>query len=409
MEERMTEANQPPILRRLVSLARWRRLIVTNTLIVAAASVVVAMLLPKSYRSTASVFPPEEEGLSLRSITTMVAAGGLAPSRQSLPLLATPSDIYAAILKSRSVREEIIRRHDLMTEFKVKTVDEALEILRARAKVKVGNEGIVSITVTDKDPAKAAGIANDFVTLLDVHARDRRRTSAGAVRAFLDARVANCRDSLAAAERGLQRVQEETGILAPEEQIRSLVDAAVQLDLSRRVREVELGMLRAQVGPGDPERARLAREVDLFAGQLHEIDRGRRADSAAYQVPLRELPARTAAYARALREVKLQETLFEILSEQLEQYRILELRDTPSVQSLDTAVPAQKRWRPVRWLICVIATGLAFLFSIALAWSLDGLERMRRDEPERYRSLAAAGRALQPRNWFGSGPDLPAP
>ncbi len=405
----MTEANLPPILRRLVSLARWRRLILTNTMVVAVAAIIVAMILPKSYRSTATVFPPEEEGLNLRSITTMVAAGGLAPGRQSLPLLATPSDIYAAILKSRSVREEIIRRHDLMTEFKVGTMDEALEILRGCAKIKVGNEGVVAITVTHKDPAKAARIANDFVSLLDVRARDRRRTSAGAVRAFLDSRVADCRDSLATAERALQRVQEQTGILAPEEQIRSLVDAAVQLDLSRRVREVELGMMRAQVGPSDPDRARLAREVDLFAGQLHELDRGKRADSAAYQVPLRELPARTAAYARALRQVKLQESLFEILSEQLEQYRILELRDTPSVQVLDTAVPAEKRWRPVRWLICVIATGLAFVFSCALAWALDGLERLRREEPERYRSLAAVGRALSPRNWFGSGPDLPAP
>ena len=409
MEDPRTQAAQPPILRRLVSLARWRRLILANTLIVAVAAVIVSLVLPKSYRATASVFPPEEEGLNLRSLTTMVAAGGLAPGRQSLPLLATPSDIYAAILKSRSVREEIIRRHDLMNEFKVETMDEAIEILRGVAKVKVGTEGIVSVTVTNKDPEKAARIANDFVSLLDVRARERRRTSAGAVRAFLDTRVAECRDSLRAAEIALQRVQEETGILAPEDQIRSLVDAAVQLDLSRRVREVELGMMRAQVGPDDPDRAKLAREVELLGGQLREIDKGKRADSTAYQVPLSELPERTAAYARAMRSVKLQEALFEVLSEQLEQYRILELRDTPSVQSLDHAVAAQKRWRPIRWLICVIATGLAFVFSCVLAWTLDGLERMRREEPDRYRSLAAVGRALQPRNWFSSGPDLPAP
>jgi tyrosine-protein kinase Etk/Wzc len=409
MEDRTTQTDTPPILRRLVSLARWRRLILANTLLVAAGAVVVSLLLPKTFRATASVFPPEEDVLSARSLTTMMAAGGLAPTRQSLPLLATPSDIYAAILKSRSVREEIIRRYDLMSAFGVRTMDEALDMLRSMAKVKVGTEGIVSVTVVDEDPEKAARIANDFVSLLDVRARERRRASAGAVRVFLDTRVAECRDSLAAAEHALQRVQEETGILAPGDQVRSLVDAAVQLDLSRRVREVELGILRAQVGPDDPDRARLAREVGLYESQLRDIDKGKSADSAAYQVPLRELPARTADYARAMRQVKLQEALFEILNEQLEQYRILELRDTPSVQSLDKAVAAQKRWRPVRWLICAIATGLAFLFSCLLAWGLDGLERMRREQPERYRVLAAAGRALTPRNWFSSGPDLPAP
>lgn len=409
MEDRTTQTDAPPILRRLVSLARWRRLILANTLLVATGAVVVSLLLPKTFRATASVFPPEEEALSARSLTTMMAAGGLAPTRQSLPLLATPSDIYAAILKSRSVREEIIRRHDLMSAFGVQTMDEALDMLRSMAKVKVGTEGVVSVTVVDKDPEKAARIANDFMSLLDVRARERRRTSAGAVRAFLDTRVAECRDSLSAAEHALQRVQEETGILAPADQVRSLVDAAVQLDLSRRVREVELGILRAQVGPDDPDRARLAREVSLYESQLRQIDQGNRADTAAYQVPLRDLPARTADYARAMRQVKLQEALFEILNEQLEQYRIQELRDTPSVQSLDKAFPAQKRWRPVRWLICAIATGLAFTFSCLLAWGLDGLERMRREQPERYRALAAAGRALQPRNWFSSGPDLPAP
>ena len=77
----------------------------------------------------------------------------------------------------------------------------------------------------------------------------RAQSSAGAVREFLGKRVAECRDSLALAETALQRIQEKTGILAPDDQTRALVNGAVQIDLGRKMREVELGMLRAQVGP----------------------------------------------------------------------------------------------------------------------------------------------------------------
>ncbi len=405
----MADTLQPLLLRRLVTLARWRRLILANTAIVSVAAVVVSLLLPKWYRSTASVFPPQEESFSLGTLSSLVAATTFGMGKTNLPLWATPSDVYAAILKSRSVREEIIRRHDLLREYKVETVDEALAVLKSRAKVRVGGEGIVSITVIDKNPEKAARLANDFIDLLDVRSRERRRSGAGAVRAFLETRVAACRDSLGRAERSLQRIQEETGILAPEEQARSLVESAVQIELGRKMREVELGILRAQVGPEDPTRSRLAREIALLETQLRDLESGGRADTAAFRIPLSQFPGRSVAYARALRDVKIQEGLYEILNEQYEQYRITELRDTPALQVLDAAVPAQKRFRPIRWLICTIAAVLALALSCGAALVLDAVARLRRDRPDQWRSLAAAGSHLHPKRWFSSGDDLPSP
>ena len=405
----MTTAESPILLRRLVSIARWRRLIILNTMIVAAGAVVVSLLLPQYFRSTASVFPPQEESFSLGTLSSIVAATALGPGRSNLPIWATPSDVYAAILKSRSVREEIIQRYDLKREYKVDTIDEALDVLRSRAKVRVGGEGIVSITITDKSPDRAARMANDFIAILDVRSRERSRSNAGAVRRFLERRVSDCRDSLHLAEGNLQRVQEETGILVPEDQARSLIDAAVQIELARKMREVDLGILRAQVGPEDPERARLTREINLMETKLRDVNRGEQGETAAYSVPLSQLPERTALYARALREVKIQEAVYELLTEQLEQYRVLELRDTPTLQVLDTAVPAEKRWRPIRWLICAIATMLAFGFSCLLAWTLDELAGLKRERPDQWRFLQAAARGLVPKRWFSSDDDLPAP
>jgi capsule polysaccharide export protein KpsE/RkpR len=229
------------------------------------------------------------------------------------------------------------------------------------------------------------------------------------VRAFLETRLAACADSLRTAEADFQRIQEETGILVPEEQAKALVAGAVQIELSRKMREVDLGILRAQVGPSDPERARLGREIDLLEGQLTKSDEGAEGERSAYRIPLAKFPERAGAYARAFRNVKIQEALYEILSEQYEQYRILELRDTPTVQVLDPAVAAQRRYRPIRWLICTIATLLAFCFSVVLAWALDEADQMRRERPEDWIRLRRIGNAMKPRNWFAPGGDLPSP
>jgi uncharacterized protein involved in exopolysaccharide biosynthesis len=107
--------------------------------------------------------------------------------------------------------------------------------------------------------------------------------------------------------------------------------------------------------------------------------------------------------------MKIQEGLYELLVEQLEQYKIMEKRDTPTIQVLDAPEPPQKRWRPIRWLICSIATMLAFVFSSGLAFVLDDIERMRRIDPERWRTFAAVAAHLHPRRWFSTQSDLPAP
>lgn len=405
----MRPASDSPLVRRLTSLVRWKRLILANTFLVAIAAVVVSLLLPKWYRAGASVFPPAEEVLNLGNIASALAANALTQPRSGTPLFSSPSDLYATILKSRSVREEIIRRHGLMDEFKVRTMDEALDILRSRMSVRVGADGVVSLAVVDRRPERAAEIANDFIALLDAKVRNRRQTSAGAVRVFLERRVAETRDSLRFAEDALQRIQEETGILAPEDQASALVQNAVQIELTRRMREVQLGILRAQAGPDDPDRARLEREIGLFSSQLRDLERGGRGDTAAFRVPLADLPARSLAYGRALRDLKTQEALFEILTEQYEQYRIQELRDTPTIQVLDPAVPPQKRWRPIRWLICVSATTLALLFSCMVALALDGLRSWEEEDPSHRRLREALVGSLDPRRWFRSRHDLPMP
>jgi tyrosine-protein kinase Etk/Wzc len=375
------------ILDQCLALLRWKRLILANTIIVAVASVIVALLLPKWYRSTASVFPPDEDLLLPGGSSGMATLAAVGIGRSNLPVLASPSDILAAVLESRGVCEEVIRRHDLLRAYKVEDMDHALKVLDKHVQVKVGGEGVVRVKVLDREPARAAAMANTFVELLDRVNREKRHTSARQARIFLEQRLAQNRQDMSTAEDTLRTLQERTGALLPEEQLKAIISAASELQVQLLLRETDLSVLRAQVGPENPELRATEREVEALRRRLHEVEVRPGAGSGPLDQPLDRYPALTVAYLRAFREVKVQETLYELLTEQYERYRIQENRDTPTVQVLDTAVPATMKAKPIRWLICLTATGLGFFGSLLLASSLEAATRMRREDPQRFAAL----------------------
>ncbi|MFN8549006.1 MAG: GNVR domain-containing protein, partial [Candidatus Eisenbacteria bacterium] len=106
-----------------------------------------------------------------------------------------------------------------------------------------------------------------------------------------------------------------------------------------------------------------------------------------FEIPFRDYPDLSLAYLRVFREVKVQETIYEFLVQQYEQFRIQESRDTPTVHVLDRAVPAERKTKPTRSLICISATLLAFLLSSVLAIGIEALRRMRSESPERFERL----------------------
>lgn len=380
-------------LEQCLALLRWKRLIFWNTVIVAAAALLVALLLPKWYRASASVFPPEDDSPTLGSLTSMINMAALGGNRTHLPVLASPSDLFAAILNSRSVREVVVDRHGLLGVYKVEDMDRALKVMRRKVDVNVGREGVVTVTVLDKDPRRAAGMAGTFMSELDRVNREKRTSSARVAREFIERRLEENRHDLAAAEDSLRRIQEDTGVLAPEDQLRAVINAAAQVQVQLIFKEVELSVLRDQLGMRHPGLRSIEREVEALRSRMSELDFGPAGSAAVFDdgartgtldVPIRNYPGLTLEYLRALRALKIQEAIFELLTQQYEQYRIQEMRDTPTVQILDEAAAPTLKARPIRWLICVSATLAAFLLSVLLASILENLSRMRRDAPGRY-------------------------
>jgi tyrosine-protein kinase Etk/Wzc len=396
----------------LVRLLRWRRFILLNTALVAAAAVVISLLLPKWYRAEVSVLPPKEESISLGGLVGLGSELGMAgramaalSSSHSLPIWATPSDFLAGILRSRNLREAVIVEHDLTTVYEVDNVDQALEEFDRRVDLGVRVEGILWLAVLDKSPERAAAVAASCLEKLDAIQREKNRGRAADVRRFIESRLAATHASMSAAEESLRVFEETYGLLAPEEQARALVQTIAQVEVQRLTAIVERDALRSQVGPDHPD-------VQRYAALVTSLDEAKASLEGEWSPPggqgptaiigLGQLPGLSLEFVRRYREAEIQAAVFELLTQLLEQYRIQEVRDVPTIQVLDAPTVPLEKHRPRRGLICVVATLLAFLLSLFVAWQLERATHLAERDPRQYaqleRLLAGVGlRFLLPR------------
>jgi hypothetical protein len=123
---------------------------------------------------------------------------------------------------------------------------------------------------------------------------------------------------------------------------------------------------------------------------------------------IRNLPLLGAKYADYFRQAKIQETVFQLLTEQSELAKVEEAKETPSVKVLDPAQVPEKRSAPARLLIILLGSFLAF--SAAVVWVL-GAEQWRGTDPDDPRKILAqevAATLKMRAQWFSrssAGPD----
>jgi tyrosine-protein kinase Etk/Wzc len=128
---------------------------------------IVSIFLPKSFSATTSVVPPMDV-MQRESLMAGSLSAAKNPMLRQVMDVTSISDMYVGILRSRSVEDALIERFDLGKVYKVQNgISRVRRILRDRTSIKVGDEGIVTITVEDRDPCWAANLANAYVEELD--------------------------------------------------------------------------------------------------------------------------------------------------------------------------------------------------------------------------------------------------
>jgi tyrosine-protein kinase Etk/Wzc len=273
-------------------------------------------------------------------------------------------EIYGDILESRTVADHIISDYNLKSVYKTPKLENAEAVLAALTKVKTEREGLISVTVQDTDPQRAADLANDYLHQLDLLNGQLVLTSIGQQRAYLEREMVKEKDALANSEVALKEVEESGSGLTPDAVAKSGLNALDNTRAQLRAEQIKLASLLTSETDANPEVVRTRSEIAGLNVQLNSLQSG--SVSTENGVPIRQMPQQELEYTRREREVLFHETLFDLLAKQFEEAKQQEARTPSIVQVLDPAVPSSHKAWPPRTYYCGLATIAGVLVGIFL-------------------------------------------
>jgi uncharacterized protein involved in exopolysaccharide biosynthesis len=336
------------------TIIQWRKFIILSGLAGAVLLATLSFILPSWYTARTSIFPPETP-------TTMMPFAGLMQQFAAPmfgPLGVAPGTIYIEMLQSRTVCEKIIEEFDLMKRYKAARIEEAIDALHSHLGFTLLDNGILVMTVEDKDPQRAADMANRMVELLDETTRTIKETRAGRTREFIERQLVERSGMLAHAEDSLKTFQQQYNAVDLDEQLRSAMDIVTSLTSRAIALETEMGYMKNWVSSNSEEYQRKEAEYREVMGQLRKLKANKSSSDEdllrSFIPTLRDVPDVALQYLRLRREVEIQNTVFTMLTNEYEKARIEEARDTPVVQVLDTAQKPNLRSKPKRKIMTIV-------------------------------------------------------
>ena len=357
-------------------LVKWRKFILTNIVVVAVVLAVLSFLVPPEYTASASIMPSLDQIMGMSMGQTGPAIGGLLSSIPGLPGFVSPSDIYASILRSRTIGEKIIDSLGLMSVYKTDNMEEALKSLYSNVDIKVYRTGIVEISCTAPTKMLAYRMAKLFVEELDRFNRNAVMTKGKNTRIFIERRLREVEEELKNAEEALREFNEKNKTVKLDEELLKAIEVYSDLKSQLLSYEVKRDLLRSISGAENPDLKRVEAQIAALKGKLSEIEEGNGDGfGAGFSIPLNQLPEKSIEYARLLRDVEVKTKLYAFLVEQYETAKIMESKDTPTLQVIEKAeVPEMRSW-PKRKMLVLIGAILSFVLSLLFAIVFEYLDR----------------------------------
>ncbi len=352
----------------LLVLAKHNRFILKGTGIAAGLALIVSLLLPKSYTAETVIMPPREAPSTASMMFGQLSSLGGMGAGAAMLGMKNPSDVYVTMLKSRSVADALIARFQLKARFEARTMQATRKALAGQSNITAAKDGFITVEYSNKDPQLAATVANAYVEELRHLSQALALTEASRRRLFLEQQLTAAKDALEHAEKNLKESQEKTGLISLSKQGDAMIGAVAGLRAQIAAKQVEIAAMHVFATQQNPD-YRMALEVIAgLKAQLVTLERDHVGGNGDIMVPTAKIPALGLAYERNLREVKYQESLYELLAKQLEMAKIDEVKSPTIIQVVDPALPPELKSHPKRALIVILVTLLAFFLMILAAF-----------------------------------------
>ncbi len=381
----------------LIILARRRRFIGWFTAAVTALTAIIVFLIPNKYTATSVILPPSQNSSMSSALLGQMAGTGLLASLAGSSLgIKNPAEMYVALFRSRTVEDALIQRFGLMARYHRKNMVDARKAFEDRTTVILGiKDNLIRVSVTDKDPRFAAELANAYVDEFRKHSDSLTLTEASQRRAFFQQQLLSANEDLAKAEQAMKKMQQNTGVLQLDSQAKALIEQAAILRAQITAKEVQLQSIRSFETEDNPQYAMIEQQLDALRAQLAKVAGPDASKYGDIGLPKTNVPEAGMAYIDAMRDLRYDETIAELLTKQFEAAKLDEARQG-TIQISDIALPPDKKSSPHRALLVALAAILAFL--VACTWIVVqyNLENGDPETRERLAALRACFRSRQP-------------
>ncbi len=352
------------------------------------ASTMVAFLIPKSYTSTTQLMPPDPQSTSGMAMMAAMAAkggGGLAGVAGDLLGLKSSGALFIGVLRSETSQDRLIQQFDLRKVYGARLAIDARMRLDENTSISEDKKsGIITISVTDHSPQRAAALAGAYVDQLNTLVSELSTSSAHREREFLEERLKVAKQDLDDASNQLAQFSSKNNTLDIQQEGKAMLDAAgtiagemiaaqsqleglrqIYTDNNSRVRSLNarVGELRKQLEKLGGTQGNGANSTNIPVEQPGDPSTAKAGGGLPYPT-IKSLPLLGAKYADFYRRAKIQETVYELLTEQYELAKVQEAKETPSVKVLDPAKIPERKSFPHRLVIMFLGTFLAFAMSV---------------------------------------------
>ncbi len=340
-----------------------------------AIAVALALLLPRRYEATSRLMPPDNQSSSNLAMLAALSngAGGFGMLAGDMLGLKSSGALLLGVLKSRTLQDRLVERFDLKQVYDKGLDQGARDALTENSSFfEDRKNGIITITVSDRDPQRAAAVANAYTGELNRLVSELATSAARREREFIEQRLETVQAELDVAAKKFSEFASKNIAIDIKEQGRAMVEAAAVLQGQMIAAESELEALRqiytennVRVRSVSARVAELKRQLEKLGGkEVSKADEDNGGDESPYP-SIRRLPLLGVTHAELFRNTKIQETVFELLTQQYELAKVQEAKEIPSVKVLDAATVPERKSFPPRFLIVFLGTFFAFIFGMA--------------------------------------------
>jgi len=366
----------------LTVTVKYRWFLFWFVFIITAGATAFALLSPKWYKSTASVLPAEKTDLlsSLSGLSSLVK--GFSPSRGLSALTGnTEFDKYIAILKSTTLVDDVINKFDLIKEYELEDSyhEKIIKRFFSNLEIEIADEGNLQIVFYDKDPQKAADVVNYMVDQLNIINTRLSVSNAKFNREFIEKRYNQNVQDINNLETKMKEFQEKYGVVAVPEQIESTIKTMATIYSEYLKKEIEYNVLKRTYGEDSPLVQNAKIGVEEIKKKMDSIKNGTDIgkNDIKLLIPFKQAPELGNKYLKIYRDLEIQYKILEFVQPLYEQAKVEEIRNTPSVLVLDTAIPADRKSKPKGSLYALLSFVISLTVGFLIIIFLETIQKMK--------------------------------